>query len=157
MPRETSDAMHVAERPVELQSMWFSYFVTFANRKCCSRLTLRKRVRRSSPGRHPTDLALRDTAKLVRTLSTIFRMEDCSFALLKRFRKIMRLPGSNQTPPLTAAYDVVKNGVALGLLRDLAASGCAFCLVYQIEKPPNTNFRDQQCRAHQHDLFEQEV
>jgi hypothetical protein len=42
VPRETSDAMHVAERPVELQLMWFSCFVIFANRKCRSRLTLRK-------------------------------------------------------------------------------------------------------------------
>ena len=47
-----------------------------------------------------------------------------------RSRKTMRPPSSNQTPLLTAAYDVVKNGAALDLLRDLAAWGYAFCLVY---------------------------
>ena len=53
-----------------------------------------------------------------------------SLSALNRPRKTMRLLSLNQIPLLTPAYDVVKNGAALDLLRGLAASGCVFCLVY---------------------------
>ena len=51
-------------------------------------------------------------------------------------------PGSNQTPLLPAAYDLVKNGSALDVLGHVGSANRALCLVDQIKKPPNTNLRD---------------